>query len=351
MTSNQTYVELNLLDVPVRDTDANHEYNPIPLKSLFNVGNSKAKRKVILIEGIAGAGKTTLSWYALKEWAEGRLFEDINLLIHISLGDPSIHSATKLTDLIPYPSEKMRTDIAEAIGKNYGKGVCFWFDGCDEAPPSLWGSFLNRFISGSVGRAMLPNAHIVLTSRPGTPFNLTAALTGKVIINGFLSLDRYFVACSPNNGAQLIEALKMKPELYSLCHLPLNASILAYIYDKVKNDLPTTRTGLFYPLIQNVIVRHMLSRTHHQDPDMSDIPANLPDDIRSSLDKVSKLAFENTIHKRKVFSGHNTLMKYDLSGTKGALGFLRACVRFTMRGPTKQFSIVLCYLFTLGLQN
>ena len=53
MTSNQTYVELNLLDVPVRDTDANHEYNPIPLKSLFNVGNSKAKRKVILIEGVA----------------------------------------------------------------------------------------------------------------------------------------------------------------------------------------------------------------------------------------------------------------------------------------------------------
>ena len=340
MTSNQTYVELNLLDVPVimRDTDANHEYNPIPLKSIFHVGNSKAKRKVILIEGVAGAGKTTLSWYTFKEWAEGRLFEDINLLIHISLGDPSIHSATKLTDLIPYPSEKMRTDIAEAIGKNYGKGVCFWFDGCDEAPPSLWGSFLNRFISGSVGRAMLPNAHIVLTSRPGTPLNLTAALTGKVIINGFLSLDRYFVACSPNNGAQLIEALKMKPELYSLCHLPLNASILAYIYDKVKNDLPTTRTGLFYPLIQNVIVRHMLSRTHHQDPDMSDFPANLPDDIRSSLDKVSKLAFENTIHKRKVFSGHNTLMKYDLSGTKDALGFLRACVRFTMCGPTKQFS-------------
>ena len=338
MTSNQTYVELNLVDVPPTQNDPN-KYSPITLKSLFRAGNSKVKRKVILIEGIAGAGKTTLSWYAFKEWAVKRLFEHFKLLIHVDLSDPSIHSATKLSDLIPYPIEKMRTNIAEGIVGKYGKSVCFWFGGCDEAPPSLWGSFLNRFISGSGGRAMLPNAHIVLTSRSETPLNLhvTAALTGKVIINGFHSLDRYFAACSPNNGAQLIEALKMKPELYSLCHLPLNASILAYIYDSVKDDLPTTRTGLFYPLIQNVIVRHMLSRTHHQDPDTTDFPANLPDDIRSSLDKVSKLAFENIIHRRKVFD-RNIFIKCGLNSTKDALGFLRACTQFTMYGPTKQFS-------------
>ena len=338
MTSNQTYVELNLLDVPVKQNDPS-KYSTITLKYLFNVGNSKAKRKVILIEGVAGAGKTTLSWYAFREWAKGQLFEHFKLLIHVDLSNPSIHSATRLSDLIPYPSEKMRTNIAEAIVDNHGKGVCFWFDGCDEAPPSLWRSFLNRFISGSGGRAMLPNADIILTSRPGTPLNLTAALTGKVIIKGFLSLDRYFAACLPNNGAQLIEALKMKPELYSLCHLPLNASILAYIYDSVKDDLPTTRTGLFYPLIQNVIIRHVLLRSPHQRPDVTDFPACLPNDIHSFINKVSKLAFENFIRRRKVFDC-KMLVKCGIDSKKlnDAFGFLRSCVRFTMYGPTEQFS-------------
>ena len=338
MTFNQTYVELNLLNVPVRDTDAKIS-SPIPLKFLFNAGNSKAKKKVILIEGVAGAGKTTLSWYAFKEWAEGRLFEDVKLLIRVDLGDPSIHTATKLSDLIPYPGEMMRIDIAKVITENYyGKGLCFWFDGCDEAPPKLWESFLYRFISGSGGRAMLPNAHIILTSRPGTSL-MMSALTGKVIVTGFLSLDRYLQACSPDNGAQLIEALKMKPELYSLCHLPLHASILAYIYDSVKDDLPTTRTGLFYPLIQNFIVRHSLLRRPHQHPDVTDFPACLPDDIRSSFDKVTKLAFENVIH-RKRFCDRKTLVRYGIDNEKlnDSLGFLRACVRFTMCGPTKQFS-------------
>ena len=50
----------------------------VALKSLFSAGDSKGKRKVILIEGVAGAGKTTLSWHAHKEWAEGKLFKDIN---------------------------------------------------------------------------------------------------------------------------------------------------------------------------------------------------------------------------------------------------------------------------------
>ena len=242
----------------------------------------------------------------------------------------------QISSLIPYPDEKMRIDIAKAIAENCGKGVCFWFDGCDEAPPKLWESFLYRFISGSGVRAMLPNAHIVLTSRPGTLL-MTSALTGKVIVGGFLSLDRYFEASLPNNGAQLIEALNMKPELYSLCHLPLNAMILAHIYDSVRDNLPTTRTGLFDPLIRNFIVRHMLSHTPHQLPNVTEFPANLPGNIRSSFDKLLKLAFDNIIHRRIVFD-RNTFMKCGLDSINDALGFLRACIRITMYGPTEQFS-------------
>ena len=257
--SNLKYVELDLLDVVVSGGADNVEHHKhIELSSLFTVGDTKAKRKVILIEGVAGAGKTTLSWYACKEWVAGKLFEDIKLLIHVSLSDPEIHLATKLADLIPHHSEKMRETVAEAIVDTRGKKVCFWLDACDEAPQALWDSFLHRFVAGSGKRATVPNANIILTSRPQITAKLITILTGKVVIRGFPSLQQFIAACLPNNGDQLLAALDMKPELYSICHLPLNAAILVCLYDTYKYDLPTTRTGLFHPLVSNFVVRHML---------------------------------------------------------------------------------------------
>ena len=341
-SSNQSYAELELSDVPVKGDSAvdNPEHcKYIPLEHLFSTGNPKAKRKVILIEGVAGAGKTTLSWYACKEWAAGKLFKDVKLLIHVSLSDPTIHSATKLADLIPYPSEEMRTNVARGIVDKRGKGVCFLLEGCDEAPPLLWEAFLYRFVAGTGGRAMVPNAHIILTARPGIPLQVTNCLTGKVIIRGFRSLDDFFTTCSPDNGIQLLEALKMKPELYSLCHLPLNAVILIYLYDFLKDDLPTTRTGLFDPLLRNFLFRHMLTRTNYKPSSIHNLPADLPDDIRSSLNKVSELAYKSLLQRKKLVS-QRMLTEFGLTSIDNTFGFLRVHLRLTMYGPSEQFSFI-----------
>ena len=86
------------------------------------------ERKLILIEGPAGCGNTTLTWHACHEWAAGRLFPEVNLLICLSLDDPSLHSAKSLADLIPHKYKKMREDVANEIDKLLGKGVCFLVD-------------------------------------------------------------------------------------------------------------------------------------------------------------------------------------------------------------------------------
>ena len=339
---NLGYVELDLFDVPVSDGPGNvKRHKHIELSSLFTVGNTKAKRKVILIEGVAGAGKTTLSWYACKEWVAGKLFKDIKLLIHVSLSDPVIHSAAKLADIIPHHSERVRATVADAIINTRGQEVCFWLDACDEAPPSLWESFLYQFVagSGSGRRATLSNVNIILTSRPQITVKLTTILTGKVIVKGFQSLQQFVTACLPDNGDQLLEALDLKPELYSLCHLPLNAAILVYLYDTFKDDLPTTRTGLFRPLISNFVVRHMLTRTSYTHADVTDFPANLPDDICSSFAKVTKLAYTSII-QRKTIMGRNTLTECGISSVIDAFGFIVVRLRFTICGPTDQFSFI-----------
>ena len=55
----------------------------VALRSMFSDIDQGFTRKVVLIEGIAGSGKTTLCWYICTEWAAGRLFEDYKVLIHI----------------------------------------------------------------------------------------------------------------------------------------------------------------------------------------------------------------------------------------------------------------------------
>ena len=335
------YVELDLYDVPPKgdlaDTPSYHKQ--ITLKYLFSAGNFKAKRKVILVEGVAGVGKTTLSWHACKEWAAGRLFNDIKLLIHVSLSDPELHSPSKLADLIPHHSEEMRKSVADAIAENGGKKVCFLLEGCDEAPQSAWEAFLNRFIAGRGGRAMVHNAHLILTSRPGISVQLAGFLTGRILIRGFQSLDTFFAKCSVDNKEQLVEAVKMKPELHSLCHLPLNAMILVYLYDVLKDNLPTTRTGLFDPLVRNFLFRHMKERTSHKVSSIRNLPEGLPTDIRQSLTKVSELAYKSILGQKKVVD-EQTLTGFGLSEIDNALGFLRVHLRLTMYGASECYSFM-----------
>ena len=344
-SSNECYVELELLDVPVKGTSAMslkqqpEKYRHLSLGSLLTAGNSKAKRKVILVEGVAGAGKTTLSWHACKEWAAGKLFGDINLLIHISLDEPDIHSATKLADLIPHSSEEIRTNVAKAITEKRGKGVCFLLEGCDEAPPSLWQSFLYRFIAGTGGRSMVPYAHIILTSRPGIPIQLIKSLTGKVVIQGFESLDCFISRCLLDHKDQLIEAIRMKPELYSLCHLPLNAVILVYLYDILRDNLPTTRTGLFDPLVRNFIIRQMQTRVGIEPTSIDNFPEDLPDNIQDVLRKVSELAYRSLLQGKKTVD-QQMLTEFGLASIDNTLGFLSVHQKLTMHGPTKYFSFI-----------
>ena len=161
----KTYIDLPLTEAPQPEQPNRPDEGPqkkVVLGELFNTEKTGQRREVFLIEGPAGCGKTTLTWHACREWAAGRLFPNVNLLIRLSLDDPSLHSAKSLADLIPHESSKMREDVANEIARLSGKGVCFLVDAWDEAPSSVQrkGSYVHRFISGS----SLSHCSIVITS-------------------------------------------------------------------------------------------------------------------------------------------------------------------------------------------
>ena len=338
-SSNHSYVPLLLYDSPLSsnsDGKSASKQLQIDLKCIFSVGSTKAKRQVVLLEGLAGSGKSTLCWYACKEWGEGRFFTDFRLVIHLSISDTVIHSATKLADLIPHPSEEMRETVASAIADMRGRRICFLLDGCDEAPQLFMrGSFLFKFVEGS-GRSKLPNVSIILTSRPVNLPNLFNCITRKVVIKGFTSLDQFITVTIKEDSAKrarILEAFDMKPELYSLCQLPLHAVILIHLFDFFRENLPTTRTGLFHPLVCNFLVRHMQMRTAYEEKVIVDLSVDLPDEVYSSLCKVSKLAYESLL-SGKVAITPSILQAAGINPMHDdTFGFLQLQRTITMYGP------------------
>ena len=183
-----TYIDLTLIEDPPQQTHHKQEPNQgqqkkVMIGELFNIGKSNCARKIVLIEGAAGSGKTTLTWHACREWAAGRLFQQFDLLIYLSLDDPALHSAKTLADLIPHESSDTREAVAKELAEQSGRGVCFLFDAWDEAPRSVQ-QYVYQLISGISARA-LPHCSIVVTSRPIAAGSLHSVVTARVVINGF----------------------------------------------------------------------------------------------------------------------------------------------------------------------
>ena len=112
----EAYIDLPLTEAPPQPNRPDEgPHKKVVLSELFKTGKCDCERKLILIEGPAGCGKTTLTWHACREWAAGRLFPEVNLLICLSLEDPSLHTPKSLADLIPHESSKMREDVANKI--------------------------------------------------------------------------------------------------------------------------------------------------------------------------------------------------------------------------------------------
>ena len=100
--------------------------------------------KNLMLEGTAGSGKTTLMKHVCQQWAKGKLLHDVDLLIHLSLADPTLWSAKSLEDIILYPTSKTRRAIDDHIVEQGGKKCCFILDGWEDLPKKMHTSFIHN---------------------------------------------------------------------------------------------------------------------------------------------------------------------------------------------------------------
>ena len=163
---------------------------------LDEVVNSVKKGSKILMEGRPGVGKTTILRHIAKQWAEGKLLWRFQLVMLIRLGHIPSSRISNLDSMLEYHSHDYpdTASVARELGRTGGEGICFLLDALDEYSPQTptHSDYIYQLIRGD----RLPNAALMVTSRPNASYFLQQEFTRKIEVVGFLhhQIEQYINA-------------------------------------------------------------------------------------------------------------------------------------------------------------
>ena len=263
--------------------------------------NSSTSLKV-LIEGVAGAGKTTLIQKSCTDWADGNLFQQFDLVVLITLRKEGLERAKSLEELLPGDDSDLKQKVVENIKMTSGKHLLFIFDGFDELSECVRTS--NSIFLKIIQGELLHNCAVILTSRPYASDGLITDgwIHRHVKILGFTKeqIERYIMQNILDKSAaqSLMKSLNENMAITSVSSTPLSCSILLYIFKQMKFELPSTLTELFDAFIYSLVKRHAKRQKHEQKVNNLN---NLPEPLNSQFKVLCKFAYDNLIQGKFVF--------------------------------------------------
>ena len=260
----------------------------------------------VLIEGVAGAGKTTLVQKSCIDWAEGRLFQQFYLVLLISLRKEGIEQAKSLEELLPEDETDLKLEVVRSINNTYGKHLLLILDGYDELNVNILSSnsIIRKIIQGDI----LYRCAVILTSRPNASEILIAGgwIQRYVKILGFTQdqIKQYVMRNISDNSVaeKLVKSLAENMTITSVSSTPLSCSILLYIFKQTKFTLPSTLTELFDAFIYSLVKRHAERQKHGQK--IKNLK-NLPQPINSQFEALCKLAYDSLIKGMFIFTSQD----------------------------------------------
>ena len=286
--------------------DILQEKYPIQLKDIFK--ETEGQRKVILLEGAPGCGKSTLSVYICQQWEKGQLFNEFQLVILIRLRDPAVKNAKDLADVLPCSDTKTAQQIAARMIANKCQDILFILDGWDELPPNLRkNSIFHHLVHPELPQSNpLCGSTVIVTSRPISSGDLHQVVSSRVEILGFTAdeLHQFFTECLKGNTEAvktLLERIEENPEVAGSCYLPLNATILVHLFKSDRNTLPTTLYGIFSSLVFNCIQRHLKLRTQYKDVSIESLD-QLPEVAKKPFSVLCQLAYDGVMERKIIFT-------------------------------------------------
>ena len=258
---------------------------------LFETFDSR-KRQLIVLEGNAGTGKTTLAYKVCKEWAEGNVLLQYSHVILLQLRDIKSGSMNKPEQLFDAMGKLNETVYAE-MAANYCWGVLLWLEGWDELASSLR---LRSIFMGIASGKILPLATLVISTRPSATGSLKEVFnnfTHNFKLVGFThkQIEEYvhYYCLNSNLAERFLMQLKHVPSLAQLAEVPLTLAILVKLFKKTK-DLPNSLTEIYDNCLMNILQHH--KEKNLRDTQLFHSTNRLPSKMQKIFDVLTKHAFE-----------------------------------------------------------
>jgi len=240
-------------------------HNSITLHQALNI--EKEEKKVVLIEGGPGMGKSTLTINICKCWAEGSILQNYDAVILLPLREKRIQKVRVIGDLLQIVDDEMRDGVLREVMESKGERICFIFEGYDELSHLLHKSPIFTKLMEE-----LPKCMVIYTSRPEACAHLRGVASLIITIDGFKeeSVDEYISATYKNlkNGEKMASKLQSQVHNNSVIRntlqTPINVAIVCLIFFHF-STLPETLTELYTLLCLRLILRHITTRTPNEE--------------------------------------------------------------------------------------
>ncbi|XP_038565809.1 NACHT, LRR and PYD domains-containing protein 12-like [Micropterus salmoides] len=287
-----------------------HE-TPIKCHDIFKALPGQQKHiRVVLMNGVAGVGKTFSVKKFTLDWAEGLENQDVSLLVLLSFRELNLikDEQYSLLTLLHVFHPTLQKVPAEKLA------VCkllFIFDGLDESRLSLdfhnnevvsdvtQKSSVNLLLTNLIKGNLLPSALVWITSRPAAANQIPPSCVDRLTeVRGFTDAQKeeYFRRRVGDEelSSRIISHIKTSRSLHIMCLIPVFCWITATVLEHMlttdqTGELPKTLTDLYshFLLVQTQRKKQKYDEGHETSPQ------ELTEADRKVLLKLGRLAFEH----------------------------------------------------------
>ena len=303
-------------------------------------------RRLILVEGAPGVGKSTFAWeFCRKWWLKKNVAQQYDLVLLLRLRDKGTRNARDLQQLISHPLPGVSEAVCHELVTSHTFHALIILEGYDELPESQHNdscSIFNQLISGD----LLPLATVLVTSRPWATKDIRKYHEHRIYrhieVLGFTKRqinDYIKKTVLKDQVKDLNSYLERHPQIKSGMYIPLNSAIVVAVYIASKADqqpMPNTITELYTCVVHISVRRHLEGHPELHGSSVKCLPAmnniTVPCEVHRHFLRLCKLAYDGIVSEkddvRLIFSESELPPNFD------NLGFMDSVTELYVTGES-----------------